>query len=307
MGLGKKSFCSTQLCALVAVCLLAGCAGSDKIGTVDPLYGVSSGARLVAPGQPIPRGGGTYRLGPPYSIGGRTYVPAEDPHYRAEGMASWYGEDFHGRQTANGEIFDMNSMSAAHTTLPIPGYVRVTNLSNNRSVIVRVNDRGPYHADRIIDVSVKAAILLGFYGSGVAPVRVEYVGTAPLEGSDDTMLIATLRQGEPAPAPSLVRVASAKPFVPDLAAHNVLRNVPVPSERPYSLGQGQVISNSRPAKDAPSVVRASAVDVRASPVNPNARVPIRPEVSAYAPALPEMQGDGLRPSALPATNVRSLY
>ena len=153
---------------------------------------------MFAPGEPIPKGGGTYRIGPAYSIGGRTYVPAEDPHYRAEGVASWYGEDFHGRQTANGEIYDMNSVSAAHATLPIPTYARVTNLANNRSVIVRVNDRGPYHADRIIDVSVKTAILLGFYGNGIAQVRVEYVGTAPLEGSDDRMLIATLREGEPA-------------------------------------------------------------------------------------------------------------
>jgi rare lipoprotein A len=211
---------------------LAGCAGVDidKLGVVDPRYGMSSSARIIPPGEPIPKGGGTYRVGPAYAIGGKTYVPAEDHDYRAEGLASWYGEDFHGHQTANGEIFDMNSMSAAHTTLPMPTYVRVTNLENNKSVIVRVNDRGPYHADRIIDVSVKAAQLLGFYSTGVARVRVEYVGTAPLEGSDDNMLIATLRQGQPAPAPSLVRVAAAKPMT--------LHNVPVPPERPWGLGQG---------------------------------------------------------------------
>jgi rare lipoprotein A len=111
----------------------------------------------------------------------------------------------------------------------MPTYVRVTNLDNSKSVIVRVNDRGPYHADRIIDVSVKTAQLLGFYSAGVAHVRVEYVGTAPLEGSDDNMLTATLRQGQPAPAPSLVRVAAAKP----MTSHNV----PVPLERPWGLGQ----------------------------------------------------------------------
>jgi len=282
------------------VCVLAGCADSDKIGTVDPRYGLSSGARLVAPGEPIPKGGGAYRLGSPYSIGGRTYVPAEDPHYRAEGMASWYGEDFHGRQTANGEIYDMNSVSAAHTTLPMPAYVRVTNLSNNRSVIVRVNDRGPYHADRIIDVSVKTAILLGFYASGVAPVRVEYVGTAPLEGSDDRTLIATLREGEPAPAPSLVRVAAAKPFIP--------RSVPIPSERPYSLGQEQAVSNSQPESGALRVARASATD-RNKSVSANASTtPIRPAASAYTPMLSEMQNGSLPPPFLmPATSVRSLY
>jgi len=272
--------------------MLAGCADSDKFGIIDPRYGVASGARLFEPGEPIPKGGGTYRLGVPYSIGGRTYVPAEDPHYRAEGLASWYGEDFHGRQTANGEIFDMNSVSAAHATLPMPTYLRVTNLANNRSVIVRVNDRGPYHPDRIVDVSVKTAILLGFYTDGVAPVRVEYVGKAPLEGSDDTMLIATLRQGEPAPAPSLVRVASAKLFGSELSARNLPRNVPIPLQRPYSLGE---ISNARPEKDTANAARTSVV----------ATTPVRPAFSAYTPALSEQGGDHATPSLMPAANVRS--
>ena len=138
---------------------------------------------------------------------GRTYVPQDNPHYQAEGLASWYGDDFHGRMTANGEVFDLNSISAAHPTLPLPSYVRVTNLSNGRSIIVRVNDRGPYHGDRIIDVSVRTAHLLGFHTSGTAWVRVEYVGRAPIEGSDDRILAATLRQDEPAPAPGSVRLA----------------------------------------------------------------------------------------------------
>src|SRR5260370_16670871 len=145
LGLGKKSHCGPPLSALVAVCMLAGCADIGKIGTVDPRFGVSSGARLFAPGEPIPKGGGTYRVGSAYSIGGRTYVPAEDPHYRAEGLASWYGEDFHGRQTANGEIYDMNSVSAAHATLPLPTYLRVTNLTNNPSLIARINATAPSH------------------------------------------------------------------------------------------------------------------------------------------------------------------
>ncbi len=117
------------------------------------------------------------------------YVPEEDANYREEGLASWYGDDFHGRLTANGEVFDMGSLTAAHPTLPMPCYARVTNLSNGRSLIVRVNDRGPYHGNRLIDVSNKAAELLEFKGNGVARVRVEYVGRAPLEGSDDRQLI----------------------------------------------------------------------------------------------------------------------
>ena len=169
---------------------LAHCARSK----VDARYGVSPSARLVEPGEPVPKGGGVYRVGSPYVVGGRVYVPEDDPHYRAEGIASWYGADFHGRATANGEIFDAESISAAHPTLPLPSYVRVTNLSNGHSLIVRVNDRGPYAANRIIDVSRRAAQLLGFTDRGTAWVRVEYVGRAPLEGSDDRMLEATLRE-----------------------------------------------------------------------------------------------------------------
>jgi rare lipoprotein A len=221
----------------VATCLvLADCASSGKFASrIDPKYGVSSSPRVVAKGEPVPKGGGTYRVGKPYTVAGRVYVPEEDPNYRAEGMASWYGDDFHGRLTANGEVFDMMSLTAAHPTLPIPSYARVTNLSNGRSLIVRVNDRGPYHGNRLIDVSNRASELLEFKGKGVARVRVEYVGRAPLEGSDDRQLMATLRTGVPAPSPSLVRVASARPFVPS-SGRAIRGEVPMPDGRPYSLG-----------------------------------------------------------------------
>ena len=165
-------------------------------------------ARLVDAGEPVPKGGGVYRVGSPYVVAGRVYVPEDNPHYRAEGIASWYGSDFHGRATANGEIFDADSISAAHPTLPLPSYVRVTNLSNGHSLIVRVNDRGPYAANRLIDVSRRAARLLGFTIRGTAWVRVEYVGRAPIEGSDDRVLEATLRENGPAPAPGDTRIAA---------------------------------------------------------------------------------------------------
>ena len=175
-----------------AGCLaLANCSGGLS-SKVDPKYGVSASARVVEPGEPVPKGGGVYRVGKPYMVAGREYVPQEDVNYSAVGMASWYGDDFHGRYTANGEIFDMNSISAAHPTLPLPSYVRVTNLANHRSIVVRVNDRGPYVGNRVIDLSVKTAKLLGFYGNGLARVKVDYVGRAPLEGSDDRKLVATL-------------------------------------------------------------------------------------------------------------------
>jgi rare lipoprotein A len=252
-----------QLLLGVSACLLlANCAPGKFANRFDPKYGVSSSPRVVDFDQPVPKGGGTYRVGKPYQVAGRTYVPEEDTHYRAEGLASWYGDDFHGRRTANGEIFDMTSLTAAHPTLPLPCYVRVTNTSNGKSLIVRVNDRGPYHGNRIIDVSHRAASLLDFRSNGVARVRVEYVGRAPLEGSDDALLVATLRTNEPAPAPSSIRLASAAPFVPQMSApQGVVRaDVPLPAERPYTLGATDVADSAelRSSYQAAGYARAAS-------------------------------------------------
>src|SRR3981081_431348 len=114
-----------------AMCLaLANCASSGKFaGQVDPKYGVSSSPRVVAFGDPVPKGGGTYRVGKPYIVAGRVYVPEEDTSYREEGIASWYGDDFHGRQTANGEVFDMASLTAAHPILPMPSHAPAPTLA----------------------------------------------------------------------------------------------------------------------------------------------------------------------------------
>ena len=282
--------------AAVAACLvLANCASSGIASRVDPKYGVSSSPRVVAFGEPVPKGGGTYRGGKPYTVAGRVYVPEEDVHYREEGLASWYGDDFHGRLTANGEVFDMESLTAAHPTLPMPCYARVTNLGNGKSLIVRVNDRGPYHGNRLIDVSNKAAELLEFKGVGVARVRVEYVARAPLEGSDDRQLMATLRTGEPAPSPSLVRVASARAFVPEISssARPIRGEVPMPEGRPYSLGNtsADMVSMSATSEmSASSRVRSRGRIIdnprAVSYENDAADAPdVRP-VSAYAPIDP---------------------
>jgi rare lipoprotein A len=211
VGSAVKRFAALGACAVLCL-FLANCANSSR---TDSRWGVAASDRVVQPGEPVPKGGGTYRVGSPYVVGGQTYVPQDDPHYRAEGLASWYGDDFHGRYTANGEIFDSDGISAAHPTLPLPSYVRVTNLNNGRSLVVRVNDRGPYVGNRLIDVSRRAAHLLGFTNRGTAPVRVEYLGRAPMEGSDDRILEATLRQNEPAPAPWNVKLAGAS-LVPAL-------------------------------------------------------------------------------------------
>ncbi|MDQ2082678.1 septal ring lytic transglycosylase RlpA family protein [Xanthobacteraceae bacterium Astr-EGSB] len=252
----------------VAACLvLANCAASDKFASrIDPRYGVSSSPRVIEPGQPVPKGGGAYRVGKPYLVAGRMYVPEEDVNYRAEGLASWYGDDFHGRLTANGEVYDMHSISAAHPTLPMPSYVRVTNLANKKSIIVRVNDRGPYHSNRIIDLSATTAHALAFRGHGVARVRVEYIGRAPLEGSDDAMLMATLRDGMPAPPPSLVMLASAKPFVPHgRQRYASIDSVPMPPERPYTLGEPQAeTAIERPSVERPPAARPAVGQRRAA-------------------------------------------
>ena len=283
--------------AAVAACLaLANCASSDKFASrVDPKYGVSSSPRVVALGEPVPKGGGTYRIGKPYTVGGRIYVPEEDTSYREEGMASWYGDDFHGRLTANGEVFDMASLTAAHPTLPMPCYARVTNLGNGKSLVVRVNDRGPYHGNRLIDVSNRAAELLEFKGNGVARVRVEYVARAPLEGSDDRQLMATLRTGEPAPSPSLVRVASAHSFVPEIpsSARQIRGEVPMPEGRPYDLGNtsADMASISATSEMSASGRRRAGSRVIENPravsyENDDRYAPEAGPVSAYAPIDP---------------------
>jgi peptidoglycan lytic transglycosylase len=261
--------------------LLANCSG-NVASRVDPRYGVASSARVVPLGKRAPKGGGVYRVGHPYTVAGRTYIPKLDTRYDKIGMASWYGDAFHGRYTANGEIFDENAISAASPTMPLPSYARVTNLSNHRSIVVRVNDRGPFAADRLMDVSVKTAKLLGFYHKGVTRVRVQYVGRAPLKGSSDHKLVASLRNNG---ALSGVKVASAEPFEgtffdPHPMTQLPRHGAPTPPERPYAAGSSappaqayRRVARAAPRRHIPTVELAAAT--RPEPdVSP---------VSAYAP------------------------
>ena len=146
----KHNFCRVMLiCMLFA---LTAC----TYGKIDLGDGKYSQAAAIK-GQ-----GGSYKVGNPYKIMGTWYYPKEDYGYSEVGMASWYGEDFHAKKTANGENYDMNTLTAAHRTLPLPSIVKVTNLENGRSLVLRVNDRGPYAKNRIIDISKRGAQLLGF-------------------------------------------------------------------------------------------------------------------------------------------------
>lgn len=216
----------SKLAGFVAVCglaaALAGCATAPVASTnTAPNTDVQAelapaqnshtapspkNSRSGAPVKPrapvvarITPGGGYQKLGEPYRIAGKLYVPQRDPNYDETGVASWYGRQFHGRLTANGERFDMNSLSAAHPTMPLPAYARVTNLANGRSVIVRVNDRGPFAHNRLIDLSKKTASVLDFRDNGTARVRVQFVGDAPLHGKDEDYLLASYQGPGPAP------------------------------------------------------------------------------------------------------------
>lgn len=153
----------TKYLYLASVLILGACA----YGSVDLGDGKYTQASAIT-GQ-----GGVYKIGNPYKIMGKWYYPKEDYSYSEVGISSWYGKDFHAKRTANGEKYDMNALTAAHRTLPLPSIVKVTNLENGRSLVLRVNDRGPYAKNRIIDVSRRAAQLLGFYTQGTTKVRVE--------------------------------------------------------------------------------------------------------------------------------------
>ena len=172
---------------------------------------------------------GSYKIGDPYEVSGIWYYPKENPDYSETGIASWYGKPFHGRATANGETYDMNSVTAAHKTLPLPTYARVTNLENGRALVVRINDRGPFIHGRIIDLSRRSAQLLGFEKEGTARVRVEAV-----------------------PSPEEVEIA-AKPVTPD-SARFAVKAVPVVAVESTALPPPEGISLAPPPEPEMSTV-----------------------------------------------------
>lgn len=236
--------------------------------------GEKLGERVVPLGQPVPRGGGYYTVGQPYQIAGAWYTPREDPDYDRVGNASWYGELFHGRRTANGEIYDMDRISAAHPTLPLPVYARVTNLNNGRSIVVRINDRGPYARDRIIDLSRRSAELLGFRSRGTATVRVKYLGRAPLNGDDSYERRYLANQ-------SWVHLAAkggvSKSGVTTVAMQSIAADT-LPAENPENLAR-------RWAEAKPGDIPGPRASKRASlPASPQATASLPRKTTASAPA-----------------------
>jgi len=178
----------TALGLLVSACSSAAPGPAPSLqstsGFAPSVYQVPPSQRVISSSMAVPKGGGVYKVGKPYQVAGQWYEPREEPGYDRVGIASWYGDDFHGRKTANGEIYDMMALTAAHPTLPMPSYAYVTSLANNRTVLVRINDRGPYARGRVIDLSNSAAKALGLITHGTGQVRVRYAGPAPLDGSD---------------------------------------------------------------------------------------------------------------------------
>lgn len=173
--------------------IVAGCSSAKK----DPFAGI--GSPYYSKAGRLPKGGGRYQVGDSYEVAGVRFTPREQPGYDKTGIASWYGPQFHRRMTSNGEWFDMNELTAAHATLPLPSYAKVTNLENGRSVVVRINDRGPFVGTRIIDMSRRSAEVLGFKPKGMAKVRVQYIGDAPLndQGPHLAAMNRELRNGTP--------------------------------------------------------------------------------------------------------------
>lgn len=204
-GKGLRLLTIPLVCAGLAACATTTPAPKKKVRSkeffAESEYGVKASPRVVEEGQAVPKGGGRYQVGKAYQVRGKWYQPKEEPGYNKTGLASWYGSAFHGRRTANGEVYDKYHLSAAHPTFPLPSYARVTNMENGTSVVVRVNDRGPFHEGRVIDVSSKTADLLDMKRTGTAKVRVQYVGKAPLEGNDMPYLMASyVTKGSRVPA-----------------------------------------------------------------------------------------------------------
>jgi rare lipoprotein A len=229
---------------LIVVCaaaaLLAACSTAPETSTVS-----------------IPSGTGIYKVGEPYEENGVEYVPREQIDYDETGVASWYGPDFHGKLTANGEVFDEGGLTAAHPTLPMPVNVRVTNLDNGRSLVVRVNDRGPFARGRIIDVSARAAQLLGFYEKGTARVRVTYLSRADLPAGMPTVVTAAVAAAGAAPAAS-VQVASLDPVATEPAQTGPVQTDQAPTDEPAPV-------STDPSPSSENVDTQQAPDDAAAP------------------------------------------
>jgi rare lipoprotein A len=214
-----------------------------QLATVCALGGLTAACASGGGGEVrVPKTAGVYKVGNPYQIDNVWYYPHEQPDYDETGIASWYGPTFHGKRTANGETFDSNDLTAAHRTLPMPVNVRVTNLDNGKSLILRVNDRGPYARNRILDVSEHAAELLGYKNAGTARVRVTYIGRADGAGPVTPPAIATAVAAAPAGQvdTAALDIVPGATVAPPVQAGELPAPVPEPPPQPVQEPTGQV-------------------------------------------------------------------
>jgi rare lipoprotein A len=238
----------------VAVLALAGCAETR------------SGSKAAVQGQS--RSSGGYKIGEPYQVKGVWYYPKEDLSYDETGIASWYGPGFHAETTANGETFDQNELTGAHKTLPMPSLVRVTNLENGRSIIVRINDRGPFVPGRIVDLSRRGAQLLGFEGQGSAKVRVAIL-------PEESRAVA-----------AAARAGQAGVGVADISPDGSPKPVAAPRGAVQVEGASPVRQQvaERPAFDPSQTVAGATVDGRFLPAAVVANTPVRSNGRLYVQA-----------------------
>ena len=233
-----------RLAAVLTAALALGACSEIRFLSQAAKTARSTGSEQQVSPDGAPPEYGAYKVGNPYQIDGAWYYPQVDFQYEETGVASWYGPQFHGRATANGAVFDMNRVSAAHRTLPIPSYVRVTNLDNGRSLEVLVNDRGPFAKGRIIDLSRRAAQLLGFETQGTALVRVEiladrsrYAQALARGERPDTALAATETQPDAAPVVSVTSIGTPQPSA--APARTPVATVESPAPAPVVADAGE--------------------------------------------------------------------
>lgn len=208
------------------------------------------------------RSQGTYKVGNPYIIEGQEYYPQENFNYTETGIASWYGPGFHSKTTANGETYDQNELTAAHRTLQMPSLVRVTNLENGRSVVLRVNDRGPYARGRIIDVSSKAAELLQMKGKGTAKVKVE---TLPAESR---------------------RIAEDARAGKDTRGYEIALNGNTPTSKPVTLYPDQTAFSVQTVSADDSIAAVKVASVESVPLDPSRSTPVQGHISSDGRFMP---------------------
>jgi rare lipoprotein A len=219
----------------------------------------TAAAAAPAPASERPTWLETERVGPPYEAEGRWYVPTPEPGYAEEGVASWYGNEFQGRPTASGDVFDQEAITAAHPTLPIPSLVQVTNLENGREIIVRVNDRGPFVDERLIDLSRAGARALGFEAAGRARVHVRYLGPAPrrVEGASAPAAVSAGRI-EAAPLPP-TPVSPSVSAPPPPAAAPAVRSTPGGAFT-VQVGAYSDLTNAQRARASLAAVGATSIE-----------------------------------------------